>query len=64
MMVKRFPTPIFKPFWPFFVAGAVVYYGAYKFTAKAMNSDEYINDPRNPRFVKGGKPVEIKPKEI
>lgn len=55
--MKRYPTPLLKHYWPFFVGGALVYYGATKVTSAMMQSEEYINDPRNPRFVKGEKPT-------
>ncbi|CCC67184.1 hypothetical protein NCAS_0A06260 [Naumovozyma castellii] len=57
--MKRFPTPIVKPLWPFFIAAAVTYYGVSKFADAYGNTDEYINDPRNPRFAKGGKIVDL-----
>ncbi|EJS42506.1 atp18p [Saccharomyces arboricola H-6] len=58
-MLKRFPTPILKVYWPFFVAGAVVYYGVSKAADFSSSTKEFINDPRNPRFAKGGKFVEV-----
>ncbi|CCF56979.1 hypothetical protein KAFR_0B06820 [Kazachstania africana CBS 2517] len=61
-MLRRYSTPILKPYWPFFLGGAIVYYGMSKFTTKVMDSDEYINDPRHPRFNKGGKLVDLNAK--
>ncbi|CCD24639.1 F1F0 ATP synthase subunit i NDAI_0D03250 [Naumovozyma dairenensis CBS 421] len=58
-MIKRFPTPVLKQNWPFFVAGAITYWGVSKITTASENSDEWINDPRNPRFAKGGKIVDL-----
>ncbi|CCK72887.1 F1F0 ATP synthase subunit i KNAG_0M00340 [Huiozyma naganishii CBS 8797] len=57
-MIKKFPTPVLKPYWPFFAGGLIVYYGMSKFTNVMLNSDEFVNDPRNPRFARGEKPVE------
>lgn len=59
-MLKKFPTPLLKPYWPFFVGGAVVYYTFAKVSDLSANSSEFINDPRNPRFARGEKPVELK----
>lgn len=58
-MLKRYPTPVLKPYWPFFVGGLLVYWGASKFTNTMLHVDEYVNDPRNPRFSRGEKLVEL-----
>lgn len=58
--MKRFGTPILKPYWPFFVGGAVVFYLVGKAADASANSAEFINDPRNPRFARGEKTVELK----
>ncbi len=58
--MQRFPTPILKPYWPFFVGGAVTYYLISKAASASAASEEFINDPRNPRFARGEKVVEIK----
>lgn len=58
--MKRFPTPILKPYWPFFVGGVAVYWLVGKAAEASANSSEFINDPRNPRFARGEKPVELK----
>ncbi|EGV63548.1 ATPase, F0 complex, subunit J [Yamadazyma tenuis ATCC 10573] len=58
-MLPKFATPMLKHFWPFGV-GAVVTYGlVYKGSVLSMNSDEFINDPRHPRFASGGKFIEL-----
>lgn len=62
-MLKRYPAPVLKTYWPFFIAGAVVYYAVGKVTESALRSDEYINDPRNPRFKRGEKPVDLSKKD-
>ncbi|CCE91646.1 F1F0 ATP synthase subunit i TDEL_0D00620 [Torulaspora delbrueckii] len=59
-MLKRFSTPILKPYWPFFVGGAIMYWTFGKVANLSANSNEFINDPRNPRFARGEKPVELK----
>ncbi|CAG59910.2 uncharacterized protein GVI51_H03993 [Nakaseomyces glabratus] len=56
-MIKRFQFPVLKTYWPFFAAGAVVYYGVSKAATAMSNSEEFINDPRNPRFHRGEKPL-------
>lgn len=58
--IKRFNTPILKPYWPFFVGGVITYWAVGKVAEASASTDEFINDPRNPRFARGGKPVEIK----
>lgn len=57
---KRFNTPVLKPLWPFFVGGAIVFWAVGKAADASSRTDEFINDPRNPRFARGEKPVEIK----
>lgn len=37
-----------------------MYYTFGKVAHLSANSDEFINDPRNPRFARGEKPVELK----
>ncbi|KAG0675098.1 atp18 subunit J of the mitochondrial F1F0 ATP synthase [Kluyveromyces marxianus] len=56
-MVKRFPTPVLKPYWPFFAGGAIMLYAISKAADLSANSKEFINDPRNPRFARGEKPL-------
>ncbi|CDO53326.1 similar to Saccharomyces cerevisiae YML081C-A ATP18 Subunit of the mitochondrial F1F0 ATP synthase [Geotrichum candidum] len=52
---KKYPTPIVKPLWPFFIATGVVAFGISKAATASMNSEEFYNDPRHPRFIAGGK---------
>ncbi|EME87049.1 uncharacterized protein MYCFIDRAFT_29423 [Pseudocercospora fijiensis CIRAD86] len=49
LLGKKFPTPIAKPMWPFFAATLIVAYGINSFADVLANSDEYKNDPRNPK---------------
>jgi F-type H+-transporting ATPase subunit j len=58
--LKRFPTPVLKPYWPFFAGGVIVYYLVGKAADASAGTSEFINDPRNPRFARGEKPVELK----
>ncbi|KAI5957507.1 ATP18 [Candida theae] len=44
------------------IAG-VTYYLIYKASIASANSDEFINDPRNPRFKNGGKFIDLNKKE-
>lgn len=59
-MLKRYPTPILRPYWPFFVGGLIVYWGASKFSNAMLHADEFVNDPRNPRFARGEPLAEVK----
>ncbi|AGO12506.1 AaceriAER163Wp [[Ashbya] aceris (nom. inval.)] len=58
-MFKKFPTPVLKPYWPFFASGAAIYWVMSKVADASANSAEFINDPRHPRFARGEKPVEL-----
>jgi F-type H+-transporting ATPase subunit j len=58
-MVKRFATPVFKYFWPYAAGSAITYYLIYMGANASMNSAEFINDPRHPRFANGGKFIEL-----
>ncbi|KAJ1336079.1 ATP synthase j chain [Microdochium nivale] len=52
--LKKFPAPILKPLGPFFIAGAIIFYGINSAQNKMMQSDEWKNDPRNPNAKSGG----------
>jgi len=39
--------------------GAITYYLIYMGANASMNSAEFINDPRHPRFANGGKFIEL-----
>ncbi|KAG6008445.1 hypothetical protein E4U21_004467 [Claviceps maximensis] len=45
---------IVKPMWPFFAAGLVIAYGVNSAQNAMMGSDEWKNDPRNPKAKTGG----------
>ncbi|PWN53290.1 putative ATP18-subunit I/j of the mitochondrial F1F0-ATP synthase [Violaceomyces palustris] len=46
--LRAYPTPIWKPMWPFFVASAVVFYGVNKLQDMGVSTEEAKKDPRNP----------------
>ncbi|EMR10713.1 hypothetical protein PNEG_00863 [Pneumocystis murina B123] len=49
--MKKWPTPFNQPLIPFFIAGGLVFYGVYRMADAMMQSEPYINDPRNPRGI-------------
>jgi len=46
--LRKWPTPVAKPMWPFFAASVLTYYLVSKVQDMGVKSDEYANDPRNP----------------
>ncbi|RKP07736.1 ATPase, F0 complex, subunit J [Thamnocephalis sphaerospora] len=46
--MRKFNVPILRVLYPFFIGGAVVFYGVNKLQGTLMNSPAYINDPRHP----------------
>ena len=58
-------TPFFfeNPFTNYSTLAGVTYYLIYKASVAASNTDEFINDPRNPRFKNGGKYIDLSKKE-
>ncbi|KAI1468398.1 ATP synthase j chain-domain-containing protein [Daldinia caldariorum] len=52
--LKKFPTPVLKPYAPFYVAGLIILYGVNAAQNAMMKSDEWKNDPRNPYAKSGG----------
>ncbi|KAK6008576.1 putative mitochondrial F1F0 ATP synthase subunit Atp18 [Aureobasidium melanogenum CBS 110374] len=48
LLGKKFPTPVARPMAPFYVAGAIIFYGINSLATTLANTDEYRNDPRNP----------------
>ncbi|KAI5951740.1 ATP18 [Candida jiufengensis] len=61
--LPRFPFPVAKTYWPYAVGAVITYYLVYKGSVASMNSDEFINDPRHPRFKNGGKYIDLSKKE-
>ncbi|OAX79588.1 hypothetical protein ACJ72_06092 [Emergomyces africanus] len=49
LLGRKFPAPVAKPMLPFFAAGLIVLYGVNGFANVLINTDEFKNDPRNPR---------------
>ncbi|KAI9784257.1 MAG: hypothetical protein M1816_000929 [Peltula sp. TS41687] len=48
LLGKKYNVPVLRPMAPFYVAGAIVFYGINSFATMLANSDEYKYDPRNP----------------
>ncbi|KAF2131877.1 hypothetical protein P153DRAFT_285095 [Dothidotthia symphoricarpi CBS 119687] len=45
---RKFPAPVAKPMWPFYVSGLVILYGVNSAANLMGGAEEYKNDPRNP----------------
>ncbi|KAF9012566.1 ATP synthase j chain-domain-containing protein [Cyathus striatus] len=43
--MRKWPTPVAKPLWPFMAAGAITMYLVLR---PGIRSTEWRNDPRNP----------------
>ncbi|KAG7195951.1 atp18 subunit J of the mitochondrial F1F0 ATP synthase [Scheffersomyces spartinae] len=63
MALPKFPTPVLKVYWPFAAGAAVSYFLVWKGGNALQDTDEYINDPRHPRFQKGGKFIDLANKD-
>jgi len=50
----KWPTPVAKPMAPFFIAGAIVFYGVNSLAGFLGSTEEFKNDPRNPMLRKAG----------
>ncbi|KAI0026667.1 ATP synthase j chain-domain-containing protein [Vararia minispora EC-137] len=46
--LRKWPTPVLKPIWPFMAAGAVTFYLVSSLQDAAVRSPEYSSDPKNP----------------
>jgi F-type H+-transporting ATPase subunit j len=46
--LRKWPTPVMKPLWPFFAASGVTFYLVSKLQNSAIRSEEFAKDPRNP----------------
>lgn len=51
--MKKWPTPFTQPLMPFFLAGSIVFYGVCRMADAMIQSEPYINDPRNPKVRHG-----------
>ncbi|KAF8317362.1 ATPase, F0 complex, subunit J [Clavulina sp. PMI_390] len=50
--LRKWPTPIAGPMWPFFVASAITFYGVAKAQDAMIKSPEHANSPKNPYAAK------------
>ncbi|KAF2034468.1 hypothetical protein EK21DRAFT_108086 [Setomelanomma holmii] len=48
LLGRKFPAPVARPMWPFYVSGLVILYGVNAAATAMATADEYKNDPRNP----------------
>ncbi|EPQ57795.1 hypothetical protein GLOTRDRAFT_71680 [Gloeophyllum trabeum ATCC 11539] len=46
--LRKWPTPVAKPMWPFIAASGLTFYLVSKMQDAAVKSPEFANDPKNP----------------
>ncbi|KAI9446877.1 ATPase, F0 complex, subunit J [Russula earlei] len=46
--LRKFPTPVARPLWPFVAASCITYYLVSKLQDIGVRSEAFRNDPRNP----------------
>ncbi|ETW86367.1 mitochondrial F1F0 ATP synthase, j chain [Heterobasidion irregulare TC 32-1] len=46
--LRKWPTPVLKPLWPFFAATGITYYLVAKMQDMGVRSEAFAKDPRNP----------------
>ncbi|KAI0064512.1 hypothetical protein BV25DRAFT_1800428 [Artomyces pyxidatus] len=46
--LRKWPTPVFKPLWPFFAASGITYFLVLKMQDLGVKSEGFAKDPRNP----------------
>ncbi|KZP29029.1 hypothetical protein FIBSPDRAFT_851855 [Athelia psychrophila] len=46
--LRKWPTPVLKPIWPFLAGGAITFYLVGKGQDAAVRSEEHRNNPKNP----------------
>ncbi|KAF9476516.1 hypothetical protein BDN70DRAFT_166595 [Pholiota conissans] len=46
--LRKWPTPVVKPLWPFMAAGTITMYLVLKAQEGSVKSEQWRNDPRNP----------------
>ncbi|KAG4408135.1 hypothetical protein JTP64_001441 [Candida tropicalis] len=63
MALPRYPFPVLKSYWPYAIGASITYFLVYKASVASANTDEFINDPRNPRFASGGKIVDLEKRD-
>ncbi|KAJ9630941.1 atp18 subunit J of the mitochondrial F1F0 ATP synthase [Taxawa tesnikishii (nom. ined.)] len=49
LLGKKFPAPVARPMAPFYIAGVIIFYGVNSLATRLADTDEYRNDPRNPK---------------
>ncbi|KAK3825960.1 MAG: ATP synthase subunit J, mitochondrial [Benniella sp.] len=49
--MRAWSTPILRPMAPFFVGGAVTFYLINSAQEAMLKSEQFKNDPRNPKFT-------------
>ncbi|KAH7107737.1 ATPase, F0 complex, subunit J [Auriculariales sp. MPI-PUGE-AT-0066] len=52
---RKFPTPVRRPLYPFFIAAGITFYGVWKMQSTMLQLPEYANDPKNPYAAAGKK---------
>ncbi|KAI0077666.1 hypothetical protein K474DRAFT_1057427 [Panus rudis PR-1116 ss-1] len=46
--LRKWPTPVAKPIWPFVAASGITFYLVSKMQDMGVKSEQWKNDPRNP----------------
>ncbi|KAI0374589.1 hypothetical protein BV20DRAFT_1032726 [Pilatotrama ljubarskyi] len=46
--LRKWPTPVLKPMWPFITASVLTFYLVGKAQDMGVKSEAFRNDPRNP----------------
>ncbi|TCD65925.1 hypothetical protein EIP91_001993 [Steccherinum ochraceum] len=46
--LRKWPTPVVRPLWPFMAASGLTFFLVSKMQDLGVKSDEWKNDPRNP----------------
>ncbi|KAI0050862.1 hypothetical protein FA95DRAFT_1486525 [Auriscalpium vulgare] len=46
--LRKWPTPVLRPLWPFFAASGITYFLVAKAQDIGVRSEGFRNDPRNP----------------
>ncbi|RLV93644.1 ATP synthase subunit J mitochondrial [Spathaspora sp. JA1] len=63
MALPVYGFPLVKTYWPYFAGAGITYFLIYKASQASMNSAEFINDPRHPRFASGEKVIDLENKD-
>ncbi|TFY77598.1 hypothetical protein EWM64_g6414 [Hericium alpestre] len=46
--LRKWPTPVAKPMWPFIAASGITFFLVSKLQDMGVRSEEFAKDPRNP----------------